>query len=333
MHFSTLGMTKRSDIGKKLEGETLKKCQRVMLGITEDFISMCEQEGIFYELGGGSCLGAVREKGFIPWDDDMDVNVLSKDFEKIPELMTKHYGDKYSFMDYREPKFQWTFGRILLNNTLFKSFMDPYSDNRGFFIDLFIIENVPDNPILRTLHGIVSMMAGGILSCRKFYENRAIYRKLCENNPEMRGIARFKIFAGWFISFIPMTTCNKITQAIYSLCKNENSKYVSIPGGRGHYFGEMHTREGLTETITAEFEGHHWQIPKDYHAYLNALYGQSYMTPPHQKCVNIISFLRSNSRTAAQNKFSAITFRKYRKQGTKINNLCPAFLVRKAVNE
>ena len=85
---------KQDSSGINVEGEMLKRCQRVMLGIAEDFISMCEQEGIWYQLSGGSALGAVRDHGFIAWDDDMDLNVKSKDFDKLSGLLKKYYAGK-----------------------------------------------------------------------------------------------------------------------------------------------------------------------------------------------------------------------------------------------
>ena len=72
----------------------------------------------------------------------------------------------------------------------------------------------------------------------------------------------------------------KLTRKVYSLCKNERSKYVSIPMGRKHYFGEMYERAGMMNTVTFPFEGHEWRVAKDYDAYFTALYGSDYMTPP-----------------------------------------------------
>lgn len=55
-----------------LEGDLLKRYQNSLLKIMEDIVSVCEEENIYYSLSGGSALGAIRHKGFIPWDDDMD---------------------------------------------------------------------------------------------------------------------------------------------------------------------------------------------------------------------------------------------------------------------
>ena len=277
--------------GIKIEGEILRKCQRVLLSIAEDFISMCEKEGIWYQLGGGTALGAVREKGFIAWDDDMDLNVKSKDFDKLGGLIRKYYPDKYTFIDYKTQGYSQIMGRVMLNNTVYSDRITLNSRYNGFFLDIFIIENVPDNSLLRRLHGILCMITGGLLSCRNFYRSRKSYRELARQNPKAAKVIWTKILIGGCVSFISCVGWGKITRKVYSLCKDEQSEFVSIPMGRKHYFGEMYPREGMMDTAAFPFEGHQWQVARDYDTYFTALYGSDYMTPhPPEKREHHIIF-------------------------------------------
>ena len=283
MNLATMELFKTLDGGSSgvvIEGETLKKCQRVLLGIAEDFITMCEKEGIWYQLSGGTALGAVREKGFIPWDDDMDLNVKSKDFEKLGVLITKYYGDKYTMLDYRQEGFNITAGKIVLNNSVYSERETLGYEHNGFYVDIFPIENAYNNTLLRRLHGIICMVAGGLLSCRNFYVKRKFYRELAKINPQAARVFNVKIFIGWCVSFLSPKTWAKLTRKIYSLCKNEQSQFVCIPSGRKHYFGEMYPREAMMNTSAFPFEGHHWQVAQGYDTYFTALYGPDYMTPP-----------------------------------------------------
>ena len=283
MNLATMELFKTLDGGSsgiKIEGETLRKCQSVLLGIASDFIRMCEAEGIWYQLSGGSALGAVREHGFIPWDDDMDLNVKSKDFDKLYELLGKHYGGKYTFLDGRQAKYNIPSGKIVLNNSVYSDRETFDQEHRGFYVDIFPIENAPDNALFRRFHGILCMIAGGLLSCRNFYKRRKFYREIAKANPQAAKVFNVKIFIGWCVSFLSPETWGKITRKIYALCKNEHSKYVCIPSGRKHYFGEMYPRDGMMNTVAFPFEGHEWQVAQDYDRYFTALYGSDYMTPP-----------------------------------------------------
>lgn len=283
MNLATMDLFKTLDAGSSgivVEGETLKKCQSILLGIAEDFISMCEREGIFCQLSGGSALGAVREGGFIPWDDDMDLNVKSRDFERLSGLLTKYYGDKYTFVDYRLSGYNIVAGKIVLNNSVYCERETAGTPYKGFYIDIFQIENVPDNALLRKLHGILCMITGGLLSCRNFYAKRRMYREIAKANPQAKRVFNTKIFIGWCVSFMTASTWARLTRKVYALCRNEHSEFVSIPSGRRHYFGEMYKRSGMMETQAFTFEGHRWQVAKDYDSYFKALYGADYMTPP-----------------------------------------------------
>ena len=282
MNLSTGEMFKFLEQGSSgivIEGETLKKCQRVLLGIADDFIRMFEKEGIWYQLSGGTALGAVREKGFIAWDDDMDLNVKSKDFDKLSGLVRKYYPDKYTFIDYRTEGYSQIMGRIMLNNSIYSDRLTTNSKYNGFCIDIFVIENVPNNKVLRRLHGIMCMIAGGLLSCRNFYRSREVYRELAKQNPKTASTIRVKTFIGWCVSFISCVGWGKITRKVYSLCKNEHSEFVCIPSGKKHYFSEMYPREGMMNTTAFPFEGHDWQVAQDYDRYFTVLYGADYMTP------------------------------------------------------
>ena len=105
-------------------------------------------------------------------------------------------------------------------------------------------------------------------------------RELEQNNPELKKVFEFKIALGRLLSFASVRRWAIMTHKIYSLCKNNHSKYVGIPAGRKHYFGEMYLREGMVNTVEMPFEGRQWNVAKDNDSYFKALYGPNYMTPP-----------------------------------------------------
>lgn len=263
-----------------LDGELLRKYQLELLNIMDDIVEVCEENNICYQLSGGSCLGAVRHQGFIPWDDDMDVNMLSDHFDKFIEAFQTKYGDKYWIHTHRTPNYGLLVSRIRLKNSVYRIHQDANNPEAGFFIDIFRLENTFDNPILRKIHGVFCMGFGLMLSCRKFYQDRKIMLELAGNNKELKKSIKFKINLGRLISFISLRRWAIMAQSCYSFCKNSKSKYLSIPAGRKHYFGEMYKRSGMQNTILASFEGKKYRIAKDWDGYLKMLYGDYMCIPP-----------------------------------------------------
>jgi lipopolysaccharide cholinephosphotransferase len=273
-------MDTSSDQFVHLEGELLEKYQKVLLSIADDIIEVCEQEGIVYQLSGGSALGAVRHGGFIPWDDDMDINILGSQREQFIRAFTEIYSDRYWIHTYNTPEYGIDASKIRLKNSVSRGRDDVGNEECGFYIDIFYLENVFDNPVLRKVHGFFCMGFGLLLSCRNFYKNRALNRELEKTNPEFKKVFEFKIAIGRLLSFASVRRWAIMTHTVYSLCKNDHSKYVSIPTGRKHYFGEMYLREGMVNTVKMPFAGRQWNVAKDYDGYFNVLYGPDYMTPP-----------------------------------------------------
>ena len=277
--FEALKTLPMDDLGVLVEGETLKKCQEIILRIAEDVISLCESEGFWYQLGGGSALGAVRHGGYIQIGRAIDLNVLGRDFDALRRKVEEKLGDRYIFLDYRVPDYGLPMGKVMLKDSVFRDCESCESDNCGFFVDIIPLENAPDNPLLRKLHGALCMVSGGLLSCRKFYARRSFFLRLTEKNPELRAVVKTKIRIGRLLSFLPYATYAALTHWLYGLCKNDRSVYVTFPAGRKHYFGEMHRRTDIVPTRRMDFEGHSWPVPENYDAYLTRLYGADYMTP------------------------------------------------------
>ena len=96
---------------REIQFEEMKKIE---LNILTYFTEVCEENNLRYYLGGGTLLGAVRHKGFIPWDDDIDVCMLRKDYDTFMRVAPKEMGDTYIFMDaHTEPRYPLMFGKMI----------------------------------------------------------------------------------------------------------------------------------------------------------------------------------------------------------------------------
>lgn len=151
-----------------LSEKEIEELHQVLLIILDDLIKICECYDLHFILIGGSAIGALRDKGFIAWDDDIDIAMPRKDFEKLYKIVQTQYSTKYSIL---HPQAKENYGRILpkirLKGTLYKTILEYDLEESGIFIDIYTIENIPDLCWKRLSQGIICMFMGFSLSCRR----------------------------------------------------------------------------------------------------------------------------------------------------------------------
>lgn len=264
-----------------IEGDNAKQLQQVLLEGMRDILEVCEENKIDIFLGGGTCLGAVRHRGFIPWDDDIDLNITREGYEKFKPLFLEKYGDKYWVLDAESTKdFAVICPQVRRKGTVVRSRDDFYDDGCGACIDLCIVESVPNSRVLQYIQGAVSLALGLFASCRRFSQHKEDYLRLVADNPEAVNAIKLKARIGNLFFFTSYGSLNRAWDKWNSLSRNTESKFVSIPGGRKHYFGEMCRRDEFFPTSRGVFEALSVPLPRDYDAYMRALYGDNYMQLP-----------------------------------------------------
>ena len=267
--------------------EERQKLQEILKEMLFDLIDVCERHGIAWSLSGGSVLGAIRHDGFIPWDDDIDVNIPRRDFNRLKGIFRKELGGKYVLdAPERTRGHGRTVSQYKKKGTVYKIFNNLHEpDERcGICIDLFVMENVPDNPVLRGLHGMACLAVGYLLNCRKVADYVPPLAKLLQDDALIDKCFGKKLAIGRLLQFIPLDVLTRMTYRIYSLCGNDESEYVTIPSGRGHYFREMDRRENMCEYVERSFCGRKVKIPKGYDGYMHRLYGKGdyHILPPEK---------------------------------------------------
>ena len=281
MGLSTFDAFKRLQVGGAipLEGERLRSLQRCLLTILDDIVAVCAEENVRWTLGGGSVLGAIRHRGFIPWDDDLDLNMPRGEWTRFRKAFLARFGEKYAIYepgspaDYplAFPRIRLRGSRVVTREDLLLTDVEP-----GAFIDVFMLENTFDNAVLRVLHGFGSLLLGFCYSCRKQFAERKLLRRW-----GMNGVAfRAKRVLGLPLSVLSLGGWTRLWDRWNRLCENDASRLVTFPVGRRHFFGELAPRTELGESTAAEFEGRAVRIPEGAAAYMTRLYGPDYMTPP-----------------------------------------------------
>lgn len=270
------------DMAVCLSEEQLKQLQKTLIYILKDVIEFCEKNNITYSLGSGSVLGAVRHKGMIPWDDDIDINMPRKDYMKFIELFEKEYEEKYWLHTPEKTKnHNLLYCRVRLKGTCVVTRDDFCTQEKGAFIDVFIIENTFDNKLLRDIHGVGSLGLGFLQSCRKFYRDKNELIELSNGNKSLLKVIKIKALIGLFISIFSVEFWTKIANSWNAICKNDKSKYVTIPVGRKLFFGETYLRKSVCVMKKMLFEGMYVCCPQDAEDYLRILYGD-YMQIPKE---------------------------------------------------
>lgn len=262
-----------------LEGERLRDLQKCLLTILDDIVAVCTAENVRWTLGGGSVLGAIRHRGFIPWDDDLDLNMPRGEWRRFRAAFQARFSDKYAIYepgspaDYplAFPRIRLRGSRVVTREDLLLADVEP-----GAFIDVFLLENTFDNALLRGIHGLGSLLLGFGYSCRKQFAERKLLRRWGLNGAAFR----MKRTLGCLLAFGSLGGWTRLWDRWNRLCGNDGSRLVTFPVGRRHFFGELAPRAELGESAAGEFEGRTISIPKGAAAYMTRLYGSGYMTPP-----------------------------------------------------
>ncbi len=129
----------------------MKKVWAIELDLLKKFAEVCEKYNLSYFMDGGTLLGAVRHKGFIPWDDDADVIMPRKDYNKLWSIASKEFKEPYFFQTTLSEN-DFFRSHAQLRNSFTTGFIDEDEKkdiNRGIFIDIFVLDNIPDNILER----------------------------------------------------------------------------------------------------------------------------------------------------------------------------------------
>ncbi len=276
---------RRNGNGRTLTDEELDRLKKVLLRCYTDVAEVCKKYDIQVMLGGGSCLGAIRHKGFIPWDDDFDINMPRKDYERFKKIFDKELGDKY-ILD--APNYSKStsnrFPKVLVKGTRLIELGMTENEEFGMIkIDIFTAESIPNNPIIRMIKGyycnLIMAIAGSVqyIEWYKRDKNNPLFKttemiKFGSKRRILGGLFSFKNSQFWF------DKVDKIVQY------NKESSYVGFPTGRNHYFGEIHNKDDIFPLSKAIFEGKEVYVAHDVDKYLKKLYGSDYMIlPPEEK--------------------------------------------------
>ena len=241
--------------------------------ILEELKRVCDKNGLMYYLAFGTLLGAIRHKGFIPWDDDIDTGMPIADYRKLEKLFEKGEFKEGFFLQTAntDPNSGQTYYKLRSDDTTFIVKPQAHRDmHHGIDIDIYPLYNVADNKILReiqALHAVMYMLlevgeipqnnggfmkaAGAVILFLIRGKTRERYKKFC-----LRYMARYE---------------------------GKNTKY------KAHFYGNLnrcrriYPAEVFEKTIPMQFETDTFSVPVGYDYFLKKFYGDYMKMPPVEK--------------------------------------------------
>lgn len=242
----------------------LNDIQQILLGFLLEVDRICKKHNIKYFLGGGSLLGAVRHKGFIPWDDDADVMMLRKDYDKFLSVLPDEL-PAYLFAQTQENEkdSHFPFTKLRINDTLLSTEFTSRFPNihNGIFLDVLAQDYTSNNAFLRKIHMKATASSRWLVLDKwrgTSVNANSRFSSLCAN------ILR---------TLFPLGFLQRVQNKLISLHKNmKNPKYLFDSMGRNVSRGAF-PAEWLDEAVRVDFENTKLPIPKEYDKYLKYLYG------------------------------------------------------------
>ncbi len=130
---------------KKIEKDDFRRLQLLELDLLVELDRVCRNNGIKYQIWGGTMLGAIRHKGFIPWDDDADVVMLREEYEKFRQCANQLNPDICFFQDHEnDPEYRWQYGKLRRTGTRYVRLNQEHIKCKdGVFIDVLPLDDVP----------------------------------------------------------------------------------------------------------------------------------------------------------------------------------------------
>jgi len=269
---------------------TLEELRTIQLNILLSFHQFCADNGIRYSLAAGTLIGAVRHKGFIPWDDDIDVAMPREDYEKLLQIANTEFKHPYFFDSFETSNVPQTFAK--LRNSKTTAIENIKSDrNQGIFIDIFPVDHlIEDKKLLERQRKNISLwdrLFLGLWICVDETYNHGKQSMMFNNSLKT---ARF------FTKFFGLNPHSKIFNFIMkkrlkavTRYNKTTTKYSKNLAGLGTS-GNRHTTEDFNHLNWVDFEFIKMPIESHYDENLKAQFGDYHKFVKGTSMHQIITF-------------------------------------------
>ena len=240
--------------------------KRIELDILDFVHETCRKYGISYMLDYGTLLGAVRHKGFIPWDDDVDIAMKRKDYNRFLEVMARNPSPRFKIITSDTDRhYYYEFAKIVDVRTRLQENGILNSSEMGVWVDIFPKDNMP------SYHRVVKP----IFTLTRLFRIFSVFSKFPDHHSKWW-------YPIWLVARFtgprPYVQMNKM---LTKVCSKENS---DLMGSWIHlHIKYVWNSSMFNDLTTLEFEGKQYNVPVQWDAYLKDLYGDYMKLPPENQ--------------------------------------------------
>jgi lipopolysaccharide cholinephosphotransferase len=251
-----------------LDENILVKLHKIQIELLDEFASICDKNNLTYFLTAGTLLGAVRHKGFIPWDDDLDVGMPRYDYEKFLDIYLSIEKSKYYLLSCRSPEntvcHYEPYAKLCKKGTVFAENHIDKKKYCGIWIDIFPYDNCVQ--FLVPLHTKLAK------SIWRLYRIKA-HIDIPKN--------KVKYIIGKILClFFPLQFLNILEKKLYLLFNNIKTRYITFFSGKYGYKYETHNINEIYPLTKLFFEEKYYNVPGNWNNFLKKLYGDYMKLPP-----------------------------------------------------
>ncbi|MBQ9118351.1 MAG: LicD family protein [Clostridia bacterium] len=252
----------------QLSAQDREKLKEIQVNMLKNFIAVCEKLGLTYYALGGTVLGAIRHGGYIPWDDDIDVGLMRKDYEVFVKEGQKYLKDGYFLQTYDMDKFPINFAKIRDENTTFVESTTAHIKgvSNGAYIDIFPLDYYPE------------------VKGKAYHKKKRKYETFMIAAAGYRNLSmKTRLRQMWGKVLI---TLNPSLNSVEKIIKKREELFASVTESTviANNCGAWDEKEVMPISVFGKgvkvaFEDIQILVPENYDEYLTRLYGD-YMTPP-----------------------------------------------------
>lgn len=257
-------ITMKEDLSKyNPEGSTLRKAQLRMLDMLIEIDKICRKHKIDYWIEFGTLLGAIRHKGFIPWDDDVDICVMDKDYNHLREVLQRELPEQFVFQDTSTDKYAFfDYGRVRDKHSYCYYPYFTKLKEQGLWIDIFRYSPIATPKLVKPIDFIY----------------RRVYREM-HHFGDVAYPSQFRIWKNRIIAYL-VYPCVKVAKVCLEYIGESNKTSLFVCWAFPRIIREYQIFFPLTEV---EFEGHKFLAPNKWHEHLTRTYGDYMKIPSEEK--------------------------------------------------